>query len=118
MITREEFLKFLKSVEGLPEDTAKFNVDFKLAQLIEDNKVGIVINDWKATTQQFKDVAEMLAKVKGGFVHHFGSFYNFPSGSSGDDLVTVVSDKEITFEHAEAIADLYYNFGAESSNLI
>ena len=120
MTTREEFKKFLDYIGHKDIDQEGFQrmVNNKFEKLIKGNKIGIAMNDWKSTAEQFKDVAEMLKMVDGGYIHHFECGYDFPSGLSGYDIITVVSDKEITFEHAEAIADLFYNYGAESDNLI
>lgn len=116
-LDKVSYAKFLDGLDKLTEEKRKTRVNSKLEQLVKDNKTAVVINDWKATTQQFKDAAKILSKVEGGFVHHYESFFDFASGS-GDDLVTVVTDKQISDDHAEIIADLVYNLGAETEELI
>lgn len=120
MITRKEFKEFLeKELSGdflIGEVTEVANK--KLEELIAGNQVAIVMNDWKAVEEQFKDVAVAIIKFTTSHVYHFKPWYGFPSRTSGDDRITIITRDPITHEHAEAIADLYYNLGADSKELV
>ncbi|GAI08818.1 unnamed protein product, partial [marine sediment metagenome] len=43
----------------------------------------------------------------------FKDGHEFPSGTSGDDLITVIAKEPIPEVKAEIMADLFYSFGAE-----
>jgi len=106
----------------MPEDEEILAEEAKatkeLADLLEELGVhaDYFIHDWKATPEHITDISKFLQSHTGWIPYFFQEGYMF-EGGSGDDHVTVLTSQPIPEDKAEKIADLIYNYGAETPDI-
>jgi len=85
----------------------------RLRTLLEDLHIeaDLIISDWKEHMEHQREVFEYIQKHQGWIPYGFPAWHPF-AGGSGDDIITVLTNRVVTYEQAESIANLWYNLGA------
>jgi len=110
--------RFLKKLDNEDKDKLEreriINAQARFDILRTKHAQGILIlmSDWKEETEHAKEVTAVTAMRKSwGGVYHFPAWYNFET-ASGDDIITLFTQKPMQYDMAEELVDLWYNQGA------